>query len=101
MRQALATYTTRAAEKLRAEGMQAGQISVFVHTNRFNQNETQYSGSRAVQIEPTSGTGQLIGEVVRLLKAIWRQGFRYAKAGVMLNDLASSRQASMFMTRAL
>ena len=100
LREALAAYTTRAAEKLRAEGLEAGQMAVFCHTNKFNQHEPQYGGSRACQIEPTADTGALVSEAVRLLRAAYRPGYRYSKVGVMLTDLAPPRvQSSLFSTR--
>jgi len=99
LREAVAAYATRAAEKLRAEGLEAGHLAVFAHTNPHNGDEW-YSGSRAARIEPTADTLALIGEAVRLLRAFWRPGFRYFKAGIMLGDLAPARQqAGMFATR--
>lgn len=100
LREAMATYTTRAAEKLRSEGLEAHQVAVFCHTNRFVENEPQYSGSRSTQIEPTSYTPALIAEAARLLKSIWRPGFRYSKAGIMLNDLRpAGTQAAFLVSR--
>jgi len=99
LREAVATFATRAAEKLRAEGLEAGHLAVFAHTNPHN-GDDWYSGSWAARIEPTADTLALIGEAVRLLRAFWRPGFRYFKAGIMLGDLAPARQqAGMFATR--
>ena len=99
LREAVATFATRAAEKLRGEGLEAGHLSVFAHTNPHN-GDDWYSGSRAAQIEPTADTLALIGEAGRLLRAFWRPGFRYFKAGIMLGDLApAQQQGGMFSTR--
>ena len=99
LREPVAMFATRAAEKLRAEGLEAGHLAVFAHTNPHN-GDDWYSGSRAARIEPTADTMALIGEAVRLLRAFWRPGFRYFKAGIMLGDLAPARQqAGMFATR--
>jgi DNA polymerase V len=99
LREAIAAFATRAAEKLRADGLEAGQLSVFAHTNPHN-GDDWYSGSRAARIEPTADTMALIGEAVRLLRAFWRPEFRYFKAGIMLGDLAPARQqAGLFSTR--
>jgi DNA polymerase V len=87
MREAIATYAARAAEKLRQQGLQAGHIAVFLHTNPHAKGEPWHSGQKAAQIEPTNDTMALISQAVRMLKPLWRDGFRYAKAGVMLNDL--------------
>jgi DNA polymerase V len=99
MREAVAAYAARAAEKLRAERLEACHLSVFLHTNPHN-GDPWHSGSRAARIEPTSDTRTLITEAVRLLTPLWRDGFRYAKAGVILNDLVpAGEQARLFSTR--
>lgn len=99
LREAIAAFATRAAEKLRVDGLEAGHLSVFAHTNPHN-GDDWYSGSRAARIEPTADTMALISEAVRLLRAFWRSEFRYFKAGIMLGDLAPARQqAGLFSTR--
>ncbi|MBW4025751.1 MAG: Y-family DNA polymerase [Proteobacteria bacterium] len=99
IREAVATYTARAAEKLRAEGLEAGHMLVFAHTNPHN-GDPWHSGQRSAAIEPTADTAALIGEAVRLLQTGWRSGYRYFKAGVMLTALVpAARQASLFATR--
>ncbi|UNC15911.1 Y-family DNA polymerase [Acidiphilium multivorum] len=98
LREAICTFAARAAEKLRAEGLEAGQVAVFAHTNPHN-GDPWYSAQRQARIEPTADTGLLIGEAVRLMRAVWRPGFRYFKAGVMLQDLEPARrQAVLFAT---
>lgn len=97
--EAIAAFATRAAEKLRAQGLEARHLSVFAHTNP-NNGDPWYSATRGAQIEATSDTMALVSEAVRLLRACWRPGYRYFKAGVMLDDLAPARrQGGMFSTR--
>lgn len=100
MREAVAAYASRAAEKLRCEGLVAGHLAVFLQTNPHN-GDPWHSGQRSAQIEPTNDSRDLIREAVRLLRPLWRDGFRYAKGGVMLDDLSSqARQPiSLFPTR--
>jgi DNA polymerase V len=99
LREAIAAFATRAAEKLRGEGLEAGHLAVFVHTNPHN-GDAWYSGSRAAQIEPTADTLALIAEAARLLRTIWRPGYRYFKAGVVLGELSPARQqGTLFATR--
>ncbi|UMM63135.1 Y-family DNA polymerase [Aristophania vespae] len=98
MREVIATYATRAAEKLRAEGLQAGYLSVFIHTNRHS-GDPYYSNQRGAVIEPTYDTAVLITESIRLLKPLWKNGYRYYKAGIILNDLSClSNQSDLFST---
>jgi DNA polymerase V len=99
MREAVASYAARAAEKLRADRLEACHLAVFLHTDPHS-DSAWYSAQRAARIEPTSDTRTLVGEAVRLLEPLWRDGFRYAKAGVMLNDLVpAQQQARLFATR--
>lgn len=100
MREAVAAYASRAAEKLRGEGLQAGYLGVFLQTNPHAPDEPWHSDQRAGRIEPTNDTRDLIREAVRMLKPLWRDGHRYFKAGVMLNDLVPNLlQPSMFASR--
>jgi DNA polymerase V len=86
MREAVASYATRAGEKLRLHGLQASAMQVFMHTNRFN-GDAPYSGGHTVEIEPTADTFALIASALRVARSIWKEGYRYQKAGVVLVDL--------------
>ena len=100
LRETLAAYVTRAAEKLRQAGLQATGMTVFLHTPPFGRGEW-YSNRNGARIEATSDTLALIGEALRLFRPIWRPGLSYAKTGVMLLDLVdeASRPADLFPTR--
>lgn len=99
LREAVCAYAARAAEKLRDEGLMAGRLTVFAHTNPHT-GDPWHSAHRAAEIEPTADSGALIQECIRLLRACWRPGFRYSKAGVMLQELIpAGRQAVLFSTR--
>jgi DNA polymerase V len=99
MREAVAAYTARAAEKLRRQHLATAHLMVFVETNRFKPDDRQHSAARAVQLPvATSDSGKLIGAALAGLKSIWRDGYRYKKAGVMLLDLhpAAAVQEGLF-----
>src|SRR5205085_9931965 len=99
LREAVAGYTTRAAEKLRRQHLATASLMVFVETNRFKPAEAQHHAARTVQLPvATSDSGKLIGAALAGLAAIWRDGYRYKKAGVMLLDLhpAAAVQAGLF-----
>ena len=100
MREACANHATRAAEKLRGEGLVAARMSVFLHTNPHG-GDPWHSAQHGGRIEPTDDTGAIIGEALRMLRPLWRQGHRYLKAGVMLDDLrdAASAPVGMFPSR--
>ena len=101
MREAVAAYASRAGEKLRAEGLQACHMAVFLQTNPHRPDEAWHSGQRAGRIEPTSDSLALIDEALRMLRPLWRPGLRYFKAGVVLNDLVPERMQPrmLFATR--
>lgn len=99
LEEAVSTYICRAAEKLRAQQSVAGAITVAIMTNRFKEHEPQYSRSLVVPLpEPTADNRVLAAYAIRVLKQIYRPGFEYKKAAVMLSELQSAgqRQASLW-----
>ncbi|MEG1122665.1 MAG: Y-family DNA polymerase [Citrobacter sp.] len=96
MRQAICSYAARAAEKLRAEHQFCRFISAFVKTSPFVLNEPYYGNSASIKLlTPTQDSRDIINAATRCLDAIWREGLRYQKAGVMLGDFFSSGVAQL------
>lgn len=96
MRQAICSYAARAAEKLRGEHQYCRFISAFVKTSPFAQNEPYYGNSASIKLlTPTQDSRDIIGAATRCLDAIWRDGHRYQKAGVMLGDFFSQGVAQL------
>ncbi|MBN1290856.1 MAG: Y-family DNA polymerase [Candidatus Latescibacteria bacterium] len=99
--EAIATYTSRAAEKLRKQRSAAGALMVFIMTNRFKE-EPQYANSTALNIPvPTDCTHELINFAFRGINAIFREGFRFYRAGVVLTGLVpvGQIQTDLFYVR--
>jgi DNA polymerase V len=99
MREAVASHATRAAEKLRQQRLVTASLMVFVETNRFRPDERQHCATQAVRLPvASSDTARLIRAAEAGLAVLWRPGFRYAKAGVMLLDLHApdTVQAGLF-----
>ncbi len=65
-------------KKLRAEGLQACHMAVFLQTNPHRPDEAWHSGQRAGRIEPTSDSLALIAEALRMLRPLWVPGLRYS-----------------------
>jgi DNA polymerase V len=87
MREAVAVYVTRAAERMRKHKMAAGVVTVFINTNRFSQ-DPQYGNSATFELAyPTDATGELLEWALRGLEQVYRAGYRYKKAGVILSHL--------------
>ena len=87
MREAVAAYTARAGEKMRRHGLVASALQVFMHTNQFN-GDPAYANQVTFAIEPSADSFALIAAAVAAARGLWRDGFRYAKAGVVFVDLA-------------
>jgi DNA polymerase V len=97
MKQAVTLYATRAGEKLREQNSRCRHISVSIATAR-HANEPQYSNTASCVCDyPTSDTRDIIESALRGLSTIWRDGYRYAKAGVMLGDFYQSGVAQFDM----
>ena len=87
MREALASYATRAAEKMRRYKVAADNLFVFMHTSTFNQDPFYSNGASARFVATTNDTGEVVGLAVRPAERLWRDGFRYSKCGVMITEL--------------
>jgi DNA polymerase V len=86
--EAISTYAARACVKLRAEHSIAGGVYVFMHTNEFRQDQKQYANAISQQlIYPSDDTGAIITAAKICLERIYRPGFLYKKAGIMLLNL--------------
>ena len=87
LKEAVTHFASRAAEKLRKQSSTAHQVMCFIRTSPFRK-DPQYSQSVCTPLRrPTSDTGALVSAAIAGLTAIFRPGFNYAKAGVMLMDL--------------
>lgn len=96
MRQAICSYASRAAEKLRGEHQYCRFISAFVKTSPFALNEPYYGNSASVKLlTPTQDSRDIIAAATRCLDAVWKDCFRYQKAGVMLGDFYSQGVAQL------
>ena len=91
-------YTSRAAEKARAQHTHANSISVFIQTSPFAQ-LPYYGGSLTIALpSPTKDTRLLVKTALWIVKRLYKPGYVYQKAGVLLNDLVpdEGRQADLF-----
>ncbi len=99
LREAVASYVAKAAEKLRQQSSAAAAVQVFVQTNRFKASEPQYNAAWLVPlIAPSSDTLALTRAALFGLELIYKPGYQYKKAGVMLTMLSSqaARQETLF-----
>jgi DNA polymerase V len=94
--EAVSTFASRGAEKLRRQSGAAGAVMVYLRTNPFRLQDAQYSRTVTTPLlRPTASTPALVHAAVSGLKALYRPGFKYAKAGVTLIDLQPASTSQM------
>lgn len=98
LQQAITAHATRAAEKLRYHGLVASHLTVFFHTNPFNNTLRQSVSKTAKLSPPSNSTLALVQAALRCAESGWKgdpsgNGFAYTKAGVMLDDLVPEDEA--------
>lgn len=101
LHQSVAQYAVACAEKLRQQNSVCGEIVVFILTNRHKDNIPQHYESRLVKLSvPTDSTLELTKYASGLLRQIYRKGYAYKRAGVILSDISSKKgtQRDMFDT---
>jgi DNA polymerase V len=99
MREAVAAYATRAAEKLRDQRQVASSLTVFMHTNRFN-GDPPYSNSQTVRFPgPTADALEFVSTAVWAAQQVWRDGYRYSKAGVITDGLVPAGTGQQSLLR--
>ena len=99
LREAVASYVSRAAEKLRAQQSVSAAVHVFIQTNRFKESDLQYSDGLLVPLpDPTDDTRLLASAATLGLSLIFKPGYQYKKAGIMLTLISdkAKRQQTLF-----
>lgn len=93
LNEAVISYASRASEKLRKQQHVAGAIQVFLQTNPFKPDEPQYNNGVTVKlVKPTDNAFRLSEAALYGLKRIFKPGYAYKKAGVMLMSLCPADQ---------
>lgn len=94
IKEAVATYTQRAAEKLRAQNSLCKKIRVSIRTGMFNAEEAKYANGALVELPyPTNDVRLMTKAATEAVNRLFRPGYKYSKAEVLLMDL---RQPSEF-----
>ena len=91
LKEAVANYCLNASEKIRSESLVAKAITVFVRTSPFQRNFGYYSNSKTVDFPiATNNSIETVKTAVASLESIFKNGYRYQKAGVMLTGLSNA-----------
>lgn len=99
VRERVETFGMYCSERLRKQNTCCKMITVFVQTNRFRKDLPEYRNAMTRILSNPTNSSILIGRVVNeLFEAIYRDGFHYKRAGVMVNDFVpeDQRQISLF-----
>ncbi|MCI3908866.1 translesion error-prone DNA polymerase V subunit UmuC [Pseudomonas viridiflava] len=88
IKEAVATYTQRAAEKLRSQNSLCKKIRVSIRTGMFNPEEAKYANGALVELPyPTNDVRLMTKAATEAVSRLFRPGFKYSKAEVLLLDL--------------
>lgn len=88
IKEAVATYVHRAAEKLRAQNSLCKQIRVSIRTGMFSPEEAKYANGALIELPyPTNDVRLLTKAATEAVNRLFRPGFKYSKAEVLLMDL--------------
>jgi DNA polymerase V len=91
LEKAVATYASRAAQKLRRDRLLASAVHVFVRTNMFSPSQSQYGKQATLCLaDPTNDSITITKAAIAGLKKLFKPGYAYQKAAVALTDLVSA-----------
>ncbi|OIO99477.1 MAG: SOS mutagenesis and repair protein UmuC [Bacteroidetes bacterium CG2_30_32_10] len=97
--EAVAQFAATCAAKLRKQKSCAAMMIVFIHTNQFRKDLKQYAKNIVVSLPVASNSSMELIKYAEIgLKAIYKKGFQYKKAGVIVSDIISENnlQTSLF-----
>ena len=88
LKESITTHCLNAAEKIRTDKQTTRAITVFIRTSPFDKNIKYYSNSVTIDLPvATSNSLELVKESINGLKKIYKYGYFYQKAGIILSKL--------------
>ena len=92
LRTQVSNYAARCAEKLRRQQTVASSVGVFLNTNSFREDLAQYWNFQEQRlVTPTSSSITIVQTANEVLRKIYRQGYQYKKAGVIVMGIGADR----------
>ena len=86
--EAITTHCLNAAEKIRSDNQTTKRITVFIRTSPFQKDKNYYANSKDIDLPiKTSDSIELVKQALIALKYIYKKGYRYQKAGIILSGL--------------
>jgi len=90
LKEAVESYCLNASEKLRSENLVAKALTVFVRTSPFQRSFGYYSNSKTIDFPvATNNSIETVKTAISILQDIYKNGYRYQKAGVMFSGLSN------------
>ncbi|MCZ2222780.1 MAG: Y-family DNA polymerase [Chitinophagales bacterium] len=102
LKERIVTFASSCAEKLRAQKSCCNSLMVFIRTNGHRQDLSQYSKNIVIKLPyPTNSNIELAKFAIQALKQIFKEGYHYKKAGVIVQDFTSEEilQTTLFEKR--
>ena len=91
LKEAVAGYCLNACEKIRSETLVAKSITVFIRTSPFQSRFGYYSNSKTIDFPiSTNDSIEIVKTALTALESIFKNGYRYQKAGVLLSGLSEA-----------
>ena len=96
LKESVSNYASNCAYKLRKQKSCAKRISVFIHTNPFRTTDKQYKGFTSFVLDsPTNDSMEIIRFALKGLEKIYRSGYNYKKAGIIVGDIVPQQQQQL------
>ena len=93
---AISTFAVRCCEKLRKQKTSTSELRIFIYTNPFNPKHKQYYGTKKIKLERATNDNQIIvQEVIKGLQKIYKKGYIYKKAGVIVSNITQENQVQL------
>ncbi len=92
LKASIVTFAGSCANKLRGQESGAGSVTVFIASNRFREDLSQYANSATVTLPvASSDTMEITKAAVQALRSIWREGILYKRSGVIVSDIRTNQ----------
>lgn len=98
LKEAVSDYVSTCAIKLRRQNSAASVILIYLRSHKFKDGKSYYSNKTAIKLpQPTADTVELIEYARKGIEKLYREGYNYKKAGVILTDFISTQDVTKDM----
>ena len=95
LKESVTSYCLNAAEKIRSESLVCKSITVFIRTSPFQNKGIFYSNSKTIDFPiATNNSIEIVKDALTGLDLIYKDGFKYQKAGIILSGLSDSEKGN-------